>query len=77
SVPFFGVEPALVDAAGAVLEGAIEGNLVLTRSWPGQMRTVWGDHARFFETYFSAYPGVYFTGDGARRDVDGYWWITG
>ncbi|WP_405053318.1 acetate--CoA ligase [Sphingomonas sp. BE137] len=77
SFPFFGVEPALVDAAGVVLEGATEGNLVIARSWPGQMRTVWGDHARFFQTYFSAYPGAYFTGDGARRDTDGYWWITG
>jgi acetyl-CoA synthetase len=75
--PFFGVEPKLVDAAGAVLEGPAEGNLVIARSWPGQMRTVWGDHERFFQTYFSAYPGVYFTGDGCRRDADGYYWITG
>ncbi|MDO7843903.1 acetate--CoA ligase [Sphingomonas immobilis] len=75
--PFFGVEPLLVDAEGKVLEGATEGNLVIARSWPGQMRTVWGDHERFFQTYFSTYPGFYFTGDGARRDADGYWWITG
>jgi acetyl-CoA synthetase len=75
--PFFGVKPALVDAEGGVLEGATEGNLVITDSWPGQMRTVWGDHARFFQTYFSTYPGRYFTGDGARRDQDGYYWITG
>ncbi len=77
SFPFFGVAPALIDAEGRMLEGATEGNLVITRSWPGQMRTVWGDHARFFQTYFSTYPGHYFTGDGARRDADGYWWITG
>ncbi len=75
--PFFGVEPKLVDAEGKVLEGAAEGNLVITRSWPGQMRTVWGDHERFFQTYFSTYPGTYFTGDGCRRDADGYYWITG
>ena len=77
--PFFGVAPALVDAEGNRLPetGAAEGNLILTRSWPGQMRTVYGDHQRFFETYFSTYPGNYFTGDGARRDADGYWWITG
>ncbi|QQV78697.1 acetate--CoA ligase [Sphingomonas aliaeris] len=75
--PFFGVEPKLVDAEGKVLEGAAEGNLVITRSWPGQMRTVWGDHDRFFQTYFSTYPGTYFTGDGCRRDADGYYWITG
>lgn len=77
SFPFFGVEPKLVDAEGKVLEGAAEGNLVITRSWPGQMRTVWGDHDRFFQTYFSTYPGAYFTGDGCRRDADGYYWITG
>ena len=79
SFPMFGVQPALVDAEGNRLpdEGAQEGNLVLLGSWPGQMRTVYGDHQRFFETYFSAYPGMYFTGDGARRDADGYWWITG
>ena len=75
--PFFGVEPKLVDAEGAVLDGPAEGNLVIARSWPGQMRTVWGDHERFFQTYFSTYLGTYFTGDGARRDSDGYWWITG
>ncbi len=75
--PLFGVEPKLVDAEGKVLEGAAEGNLVIARSWPGQMRTVWGDHYRFFQTYFSTYPGTYFTGDGCRRDQDGYYWITG
>jgi acetyl-CoA synthetase len=75
--PFFGVRPELVDAEGKRLEGATEGNLVITDSWPGQMRTVWGDHARFFQTYFSTYPGRYFTGDGCRRDEDGYYWITG
>lgn len=77
SRPFFGVEPEIVDADGNVLDGAAEGNLVITESWPGQMRTVYGDHKRFFDTYFSAYPGKYFTGDGCRRDVDGYYWITG
>jgi acetyl-CoA synthetase len=75
--PFFGVWPELVDAEGKRLEGAADGNLVITDSWPGQMRTVWGDHARFFQTYFSTYPGNYFTGDGCRRDEDGYYWITG
>ncbi|TZG26340.1 acetate--CoA ligase [Sphingomonas montanisoli] len=75
--PFFGVEPQIVDADGKILEGATEGNLVIARSWPGQMRTVWGDHERFFQTYFSTYPGKYFTGDGCRRDEDGYYWITG
>ncbi|MGD2075949.1 MAG: acetate--CoA ligase [Gammaproteobacteria bacterium] len=75
--PFFGVVPALVSNEGEVLEGAAEGNLVITRSWPGQMRTVYGDHRRFRETYFSTYPGMYFSGDGARRDKDGYYWITG
>ena len=75
--PFFGVVPGLVDEKGATLEGAASGNLVITRPWPGQMRTVYGDHRRFFETYFQTYPGSYFTGDGARRDEDGYWWITG
>ncbi len=75
--PFFGVKPALVDANGQMVEGAGEGNLVITNSWPGQMRTVYGDHERFVQTYFSAYPGNYFTGDGCRRDEDGYWWITG
>ncbi|GHD73254.1 acetyl-coenzyme A synthetase [Luteimonas padinae] len=75
--PFFGVQPAIVDAAGNVLEGECEGNLVIMDSWPGQMRTVYGDDQRFFDTYFAAYPGMYFTGDGARRDADGYYWITG
>ncbi|MFZ5836460.1 MAG: acetate--CoA ligase [Pseudomonadota bacterium] len=75
--PFFGVQPVLVDAEGAVLEGAASGNLCLSGSWPGQMRTVYGDHARFIETYFTTYPGKYFTGDGCRRDEDGYYWITG
>ncbi len=75
--PLFGVKPALVDADGNALEGATDGNLVLTDSWPGQMRTVYGDHQRFIDTYFSTYPGTYFTGDGARRDADGYYWITG
>jgi len=75
--PFFGVKPALVDDKGSFLEGAASGNLVLLDSWPGQMRTVYGDHARFFDTYFRTYPGMYFTGDGCRRDEDGYYWITG
>ncbi len=75
--PFFGIKPALVDEKGQFLEGAASGNLVLLDSWPGQMRTVYGDHARFFETYFRTYPGSYFTGDGCRRDEDGYYWITG
>ena len=75
--PFFGVQPQIVDASGNVIDGACEGNLVLADSWPGQMRTVYGDHERFQQTYFSAYPGKYFTGDGCRRDADGYYWITG
>ncbi len=75
--PFFGVCPEIVDAEGKTLEGATEGNLVITDSWPGQMRTVFGDHERFVQTYFSTYPGRYFTGDGCRRDEDGYYWITG
>ena len=75
--PFYGVVPALVDGEGAFIDGAASGNLVLTRSWPGQARTIWGDHERFAQTYFSTYRGLYFTGDGARRDADGYWWITG
>ncbi len=75
--PFFGVQPQLVDAEGKVLEGAASGNLCITESWPGQMRTVYGDHDRFVETYFKTYPGKYFTGDGCRRDEDGYYWITG
>jgi acetyl-CoA synthetase len=77
TLPLPGVQPALVDAEGKFLEGATEGNLVITDSWPGQMRTVYGDHPRFIQTYFSTYPGLYFTGDGARRDEDGYYWITG
>jgi len=75
--PFFGIQPALLDADGNILEGAAEGNLVMCDSWPGQMRTVYGDHKRFVETYFSTYKGYYFTGDGCRRDEDGYYWITG
>ncbi len=75
--PLPGVEPQIVDGDGVVQAGATEGNLVIARSWPGQMRTVWGDHRRFFETYFQTFPGKYFTGDGARRDSDGYYWITG
>ncbi len=75
--PFFGVRPAIVDGSGTVLEGACEGNLVMLDSWPGQMRTVYGDHQRFIDTYFRTFPGTYFTGDGARRDEDGYYWITG
>ena len=75
--PFFGIEPALVDADGTELEGATSGNLIIKHPWPGQMRTVYGDHERFIQTYFSTYKGKYFTGDGARRDEDGYWWITG
>lgn len=77
SRPFFGIVPALVDASGKILEGRAEGYLVLLRPWPGQMRTVYGDHRRFAETYFKAYPGCYFTGDGARRDADGNYRITG
>ena len=77
TVPFFGIQPALVDATGAVLDGEAKGNLVLLDSWPGQMRTVYGDHPRFIDTYFRTYPGTYFTGDGCRRDADGYYWITG
>jgi acetyl-CoA synthetase len=75
--PFFGCQPALVDDRGTILEGATSGNLVILDSWPGQMRTVYGDHERFVQTYFSAYKGMYFTGDGCRRDEDGYYWITG
>jgi len=75
--PMPGVDPQLVDTEGQVLNGAAEGNLVIAKSWPGQMRTVWGDHDRFFLTYFTTYPGKYFTGDGCRRDADGYYWITG
>ncbi len=75
--PFFGVEPVMVDNDGQVLDGAVEGNLCIADSWPGMMRTVYGDHDRFYQTYFSTYKGFYFTGDGARRDKDGYYWITG
>jgi len=77
TLPLPGVKPGLVDGEGRLLEGVAEGNLVLLDSWPGQMRTVYGDHARFVQTYFSAFKGMYFTGDGARRDADGYYWITG
>ncbi len=77
TLPFFGVVPEIVDTEGKVLEGACEGNLCISRPWPGQMRTVYGDHERFKQTYFSTYKGKYFTGDGARRDEDGYYWITG
>ena len=77
SRPFFGVVPSLVDSEGNNLEGATDGALCIDRSWPGQMRTVWGDHQRFIDTYFKTFPGRYMTGDGARRDEDGYYWITG
>ena len=75
--PFFGIQPQLVDNEGGVLEGATSGNLCITHSWPGQARTIYGDHDRFAQTYFSTYKGKYFTGDGCRRDEDGYYWITG
>ncbi len=75
--PFFGIQPALVDNDGNLLDGPAEGNLIMKDSWPGQMRTVYGDHQRFVDTYFSTFEGAYFTGDGARRDEDGYYWITG
>ena len=75
--PFFGVTPAMVDAEGKFIDGPGSGNLVITNSWPGQMRTVYGDHQRFVDTYFKTYPGNFLTGDGCRRDADGYWWITG
>ena len=75
--PFFGVQPVLVDNDGKLVEGAGEGNLLIADSWPGQMRTVFGDHQRFIQTYFTTFKGYYTTGDGARRDEDGYWWITG
>ncbi len=75
--PFFGIVPAIVDTEGNVLEGEAEGNLLITRPWPGQMRTIYGDHQRFIDTYLKSYPGNYFTGDGAKRDADGYYWITG
>ena len=77
TLPFFGIKPAIVDNEGRILDGACEGNLVLLDSWPGQMRSVYGDHQRFIDTYFKAFPGRYFTGDGAKRDADGYYWITG
>jgi acetyl-CoA synthetase len=77
TLPLPGVQCELVDDKGQVLEGAVSGNLCLTESWPGQMRTVYGDHQRFIDTYFKTYPGKYFTGDGCRRDEDGYYWITG
>jgi acetyl-CoA synthetase len=77
TLPFFGVVPTVVDAEGNELKGACTGNLCIDDSWPGQMRTVYGDHDRFVETYFKTYPGRYFTGDGCRRDADGYYWITG
>ncbi len=77
TLPFFGVQPALVNAEGEIQEGATEGNLIIRDSWPGQMRSVYGDHQRFIDTYFRTYPGSYFTGDGCRRDEDGYYWITG
>jgi acetyl-CoA synthetase len=75
--PFFGIVPQIVNAEGQVLDGEAAGNLCIADSWPGQMRTVFGDHQRFIDTYFKTYPGKYFTGDGARRDADGYYWITG
>jgi acetyl-CoA synthetase len=77
TLPFFGVKPEIVDGEGKVQTGAAKGNLIITDSWPGQMRTVFGDHDRFVQTYFSTYKGNYFTGDGCRRDADGYYWITG
>jgi len=77
TLPFFGVRPAIVNADGEVQEGVAEGNLLIADSWPGQVRTIYGDHQRFIETYFSAYPGYYFSSDGARRDEDGYYWVTG
>src|SRR5690606_38466972 len=77
TLPFIGIEPVIVDTNGKELEGAVEGALSIAKSWTGMMRTVYGDHARFEQTYFSTFPGKYFTGDGARRDADGYYWITG
>ncbi|MFQ3786149.1 acetate--CoA ligase [Halomonas sp. A29] len=77
TLPFFGVQPALLDSEGNELKGAVDGNLVISDSWPGQARSIWGDHDRFIQTYFSTYKGYYFTGDGCRRDEDGYYWITG
>ncbi len=77
SIPFFGIQPAIVDEHGKELEGECQGNLVIKHPWPGQMRTLYGDHQRFIDTYFSQYPGMYFSGDGCKRDADGYYWITG
>jgi len=77
TTPLFGIQPAILDSAGTTLDGPAEGNLVITDSWPGQMRTIYGDHQRFVDTYFSTYEGLFYTGDGARRDADGYYWITG
>jgi acetyl-CoA synthetase len=77
TLPFFGVKPEIVDPEGTILDGAVSGNLIITQSWPGQLRTVYGDHQRCIDTYYSTYPGYYFTGDGARRDEDGFFWITG
>jgi acetyl-CoA synthetase len=77
TLPFFGVVPQIVDNEGAVVEGAGSGNLCIAEPWPGMMRTLWGDHERFVQTYFATYPGRYFSGDGCRRDEDGYYWITG
>jgi acetyl-CoA synthetase len=75
--PLFGIQPEVVDGDGNILEGEASGNMIITDSWPGQMRTIYGDHQRFFDTYFATYEGAYFTGDGVRRDADGYFWITG
>ena len=75
--PFYGIKPVIVDQGGKVLKGEAQGRLCMAQSWPGQMRTVYGDHNRFIETYFSQFDGKYFTGDGCRRDKDGYYWITG
>jgi acetyl-CoA synthetase len=77
TLPFFGIQPMIVDQEGKELKGECEGNLCLADSWPGQARTIYGDHERFEQTYFSAYPGKYFSGDGCKRDADGYYWITG
>ena len=75
--PLYGIKPEIVDSDGTMLEGSAEGNLAINSSWPGQMRTIYNDHERFLQTYFSEYPGYYFTGDGAQRDEDGHYWITG
>ena len=75
--PLYGIKPEIVDSDGTMLEGSAEGNLAINSSWPGQMRTIYNDHERFLATYFSEYPGYYFTGDGAQRDEDGHYWITG